>query len=71
MGFVVERYKQIKEFVPEKFWSIVLQYEKQGNKKEHAKFEWDRNRVFDKLTCLALLEKCQESKIAKVTYINK
>jgi DNA topoisomerase-3 len=28
LGFIVDRYKQIKEFVPEKFWSIVLKYNK-------------------------------------------
>ena len=26
LGFIVDRYKKIKDFVPEKFWSITLKY---------------------------------------------
>jgi DNA topoisomerase-3 len=33
LGFIVDRYKQIRDFVPEKFWTINLKYQKERLKK--------------------------------------
>ena len=75
LGFIVDRYKKIKEFVPEKFWSIQLKYRPQAKKGLEApgefKFEWLRERVFDKLTCLVLYERCLDSGKAKVIDVIK
>jgi len=63
----VERYKQIKDFTPEKFWSLNMRYERQrGQAKEEVKFEWARHRIFDKLVGLVLYEKCLDAQQAKV-----
>jgi DNA topoisomerase-3 len=71
----VDRYKKIKEFVPEKFWSILLKYRPPAKKGQEApgefKFEWLRERVFDKLTCLVLYERCMDSGKAKVIDVVK
>ncbi len=75
LGFIVDRYKKIKDFVPEKFWSITLKYQpphKKGQEKPgEFKFEWLRERVFDKLTCLTLYERCLDSGKAKVIDVVK
>ena len=82
----MDRYKQIRDFTPEKFWSIVLKYpgpQKGPGKKGPAtatdddtsganfKLEWNRQRVFDKLTCLVMYEKCLDSGKAKVVDVVK
>lgn len=72
LGFVVERYKQIRDFKPEKFWSLCLKFARQSNnsaegkKVEEIKFEWDRERLFDKMTTLVLYERCLDASIAKI-----
>lgn len=78
LGFIVDRYKQIRDFVPEKFWSIILKYNKPGGKKGGApgedsefKFEWTRQRVFDKLACLVIYEKCMDAGKARVLDVVK
>ena len=57
LGFIVERYKLIRDFQGEKFWTLTLKCLKQG-KQEEVKFEWERERLFDKLACLVLMERC-------------
>jgi DNA topoisomerase-3 len=49
MGFVVDRYLQIRNFVPEKFWflQVVAGKEKDG-KTVTATFKWDRDSLYDK-----------------------
>lgn len=72
LGFIVERYKQIRDFKPEKFWYIQLKLSKLVNgKNEEVKFDWQRLRVYDKLTCLVLYERCLDSVKAKVVDIQK
>jgi len=56
LGFIVDRHQKIRDFKAEKFWSIELLYKSPEN--ESVKLNWDRGRVFDKLTCLILMEKC-------------
>ncbi|CDW85516.1 dna topoisomerase [Stylonychia lemnae] len=72
LGFIVERFKQIRDFTPEKFWSLSLKISKRcPDKQEEVKFSWSRDRIFDKLTCLILHEKCLDHGRAKIIDINK
>ncbi|CAD5122782.1 DgyrCDS11189 [Dimorphilus gyrociliatus] len=64
LGFVVERYKQVEDFVPEPFWKIRVTHENDGSSVD---FSWKRNRLFDYDLCLALYEQCIEVPIANVT----
>jgi len=62
LGFIVERANQIKEFWPEKFWYISMKYTGDGKDKDQsAVLEWQRHRIFDKLSCLVLYEKVTDS----------
>lgn len=40
LGFIVERYKSIKEFIVEDFWKLV-------GKDQNIEFLWERHKVFD------------------------
>ena len=64
LGFVVERYLERENFKKEKFWAIKLEVKK-GN--EMAIFNWQRVKLFDKLSCLVLYESCLEGPmVAKI-----
>lgn len=72
LGFVVERYCRAKNFVSESFWYIQCTYEKKDNKGTgRADFTWKRNRLFDRLLCLVLYDKCMENPLATVTRVIK
>lgn len=43
LGFVVERYQAIKEFVAEDFWKL-------SGKDGPTEFNWERGRIFDQQT---------------------
>lgn len=45
LGFVVERYKAIEQFVVEQFWKLVVRERRAG---VDVIFEWDRVRLFDR-----------------------
>lgn len=66
LGFVVDRYFRVKNFVPEIFWyiSVVLQRE---NINVH--FRWDRGHLFDRMTVTILLERCLNARTAKVVKV--
>ncbi|CAN8003268.1 unnamed protein product, partial [Ixodes hexagonus] len=55
MGFVVERYRQILNFVPEPFWKIHLTHKKDDIL---ADFSWKRHRLFDYQVCFLLYQRC-------------
>ena len=40
LGFVVSRYEQIQEFVPETFWYIYLSLSRTGVKEKKTKYKW-------------------------------
>ncbi|CAG2100204.1 unnamed protein product [Medioppia subpectinata] len=67
LGFVVDRFKQRENFVPQKFWSIDVHYKKDGI---NANFNWKRVRVFCEQSCLAVMTKVMDSPEAVVTHIN-
>src|SRR5699024_6484310 len=64
LGFVVERWKQRENFVPQPFWFIDVVYTKDKIK---CNFNWKRQRLFDERACLAILTKVLETPTAKVT----
>ncbi|XP_064477932.1 DNA topoisomerase 3-alpha-like [Ornithodoros turicata] len=58
LGFVVERYREILNFVAESFWKIEVEHIKEDIT---ARFVWKRHRLFDYPTCFLLYERCLES----------
>ncbi|KAL6925089.1 hypothetical protein ACHAPO_002041 [Fusarium lateritium] len=68
LGFVVDRYFRVKNFVPEPFWSIKLTHNRDGKKVD---FSWLRNRLFDRMSTVILYERCLTAKIATVTKVQQ
>lgn len=68
LGFVVDRYFKVQNFVPEEFWSIKVTHKKDGLS---VGFNWDRHRLFDRAAVTILYEKCLEAKFAKVTKVQE
>ncbi|KAK0765479.1 hypothetical protein N5P37_001414 [Trichoderma harzianum] len=68
LGFVVDRYFRVKNFVPEPFWGISLMHKKEG---KQVRFSWARNRLFDRMTAVLLYERCLAAKKAKVTKVQE
>ena len=66
LGFVVERYFRVRNFVPETFWTIKVMHEKDGIKVD---FRWARNHLFDRLAVVVLFERCLVAKTARVTKV--
>ncbi|KAL7274902.1 DNA topoisomerase [Rhizina undulata] len=66
LGFVVDRYKRVKNFVPETFWSIKVMHTRDNI---NVNFNWDRNRLFDRMATTILFEQCLAAKYAKVTAV--
>ncbi|EGW31593.1 DNA topoisomerase [Spathaspora passalidarum NRRL Y-27907] len=55
LGFIVDRYKRVKSFVPEAFWFIDVEVMKDGTK---SGFNWTKGHFFDRLYVLCLYERC-------------
>jgi DNA topoisomerase-3 len=68
MGFVVDRWRRVQNFVPEPFWSIKLGVFRDGI---DVKFIWKRGHLFDRLCCLCLYEMCLEKGMARVASVIK
>ncbi|XP_075231110.1 topoisomerase 3-alpha isoform X2 [Lycorma delicatula] len=66
LGFVVERYNAIQNFVPEKFWKIRVDHKMD---ELNVEFSWKRVRLFDEAFCRVLFERCLEKPVAKVENI--
>lgn len=66
LGFVVERYMRVRNFVPETFWSIKVSHEKDGVK---VNFNWARGHLFDRAAVVVLFERCLLARTAKVTKV--
>ena len=67
LGFVVERYKQRINFVPESFWLIEVKHTKNGLT---ASFNWSRHRLFDERACLGFLERILRKPQANVLKVD-
>ncbi|KAF2224271.1 DNA topoisomerase III [Elsinoe ampelina] len=68
LGFVVDRYFQVRNFVPEPFWSIKVMHTKD---KIRVNFSWARSRLFDRMTVVILFERCLAAKYASVTRVQQ
>ncbi|KAK4186562.1 putative DNA topoisomerase 3 [Podospora australis] len=68
LGFVVDRYFRVKNFVPEPFWLIKVMHERDGMK---VNFNWARHRLFDRAAVVTLYERCLRAKEAKVTKVQE
>ncbi|KAI8047444.1 DNA topoisomerase [Gilbertella persicaria] len=70
LGFVVDRYLQVENFIPEQFWKINMTYVQEGaQNKLKTTFNWRREHLFDRWACFILYEKCFEKKVATVTKV--
>ncbi|XP_032778336.2 LOW QUALITY PROTEIN: DNA topoisomerase 3-alpha [Daphnia magna] len=72
LGFIVERYRAIEDFVDEKFWKLKVVWEL--NEEERVEFLWKRHHLFNQTVVQILLEKClenPEADIVKVQTKNK
>ena len=68
LGFVVDRYFRVKNFVPEKFWSIKVI---QRRDEIDVTFSWRRNRLFDRMSVTILFERCLTARTAKISKLQK
>ncbi|KAK3333433.1 DNA topoisomerase [Cercophora scortea] len=68
LGFVVDRYFRVKNFVPEEFWAIKVMHERDDIK---VNFSWARHRLFDRMTAVILYERCIAAKTAKVSKVQE
>jgi DNA topoisomerase-3 len=67
LGFVVDRYFRVKNFVPELFWGIKVMHKRDDIS---VNFNWRRGHLFDRAIVVILFERCILAKIAKVTNIS-
>ncbi|KAJ1893705.1 DNA topoisomerase, partial [Kickxella alabastrina] len=63
LGFVVDQFLRVENFVQEPFWLIFMQDVRAD---DSATFAWKRNRLFDQETCLALYAQCLRGEKARV-----
>lgn len=68
MGFVVDRYLRVRNFVPEEFWSINLMHRRDDI---DVTFHWGRYRLFDRMAVVILFERCLGARVAKVSKMQK
>jgi DNA topoisomerase III len=68
LGFVVDRYFRVQNFVPEPFWTIKITHTHQGIK---VNFSWARHRLFDRMSVTILYERCLAARVAKVTKVQE
>lgn len=68
LGFVVDRYMRVKNFVPETFWSIKVVLKRDDIE---VSFAWRRHRLFDHAAVVILFERCLAANIAEVTKLQK
>jgi DNA topoisomerase-3 len=68
LGFVVERYFRVRNFIPEPFWSIKVMYQRDDIK---VNFNWKRVHLFDRMAVTILYERCLQAGIAKVMKMQK
>jgi DNA topoisomerase-3 len=68
LGFVVDRYLRVRNFVPEPFWYIRLAHTKD---EIDVKFNWRRGHLFDRMAVILIFERCLLAKRAKVIKMAK
>ena len=68
LGFVVDRYLRVRNFVPETFWSIKVMHKRD---EIEVNFSWQRHRLFDRAAVVILFERCLAAHMAKVSKLQK
>ncbi len=68
LGFVVDRYFRVQNFVPEPFWSIKVSHVRESIK---VNFNWERTWLFDRASVVILFERCLQAKTAKVENVRE
>ncbi|EKD20180.1 uncharacterized protein L3040_007177 [Drepanopeziza brunnea f. sp. 'multigermtubi'] len=68
LGFVVDRYFRVRNFVPETFWSIKVTHRRDDM---DVVFNWKRSRLFDRAIVVIIFERCIAAKTAKVTRVHE
>ncbi|OMJ28353.1 DNA topoisomerase 3-alpha [Smittium culicis] len=68
LGFVVDRYKKVKEFVPEEFYYLSLEHIL--DTKEKAIFKWNRVKLFDLESTFAIYSNCLQEKEATISNVS-
>ncbi|KAK8153608.1 DNA topoisomerase 3-beta [Phyllosticta citrichinensis] len=68
LGFVVDRYFRVRNFVPEPFWNIKVSHVKDGIK---VNFNWKRGHLFDRMAVAVIYERCLAAKLARVSKMQK
>lgn len=68
LGFVVEQYLRVVNFSSEPFWSIQMDVQRDG---KVTKFTWKRNRLFDRMVCTVLYERCLRRGSATITSVTR
>ncbi|OUM63942.1 hypothetical protein PIROE2DRAFT_43050 [Piromyces sp. E2] len=63
LGFVVNRFLQIQNFISENFWKIEVSHNKDNSS---VSFNWKREKLFDRFICFIYYEKCMKNCLAKV-----
>lgn len=84
LGFIVDRYLTVQNFVPEKFWKLDVRYSQTSQPTLHGRhftsgndqalntaFNWKRGRLFDRRMCFVLYDKCMQNPIALVTKVTQ
>lgn len=72
MGFVVDQYEKVRNFVSEDFWHISVTLKRReapGLPLQTVTFTWRRGHLFDKPTVEMLYEGCKDSMDALVTKV--
>ena len=65
---MVDRYFQVKNFVPEPFWSIKIVHRRD---EIDVTFLWRRHHLFDRMAVVILFERCLTARTAKVCNLQK
>lgn len=80
LGFIVDRYLAVKNFVPEKFWKLDVRHTQpiqnqhitgQNESALNTTFNWKRGHLFDRRMCFILYDKCMKNPVALVTRVQE
>ncbi|ODQ60673.1 hypothetical protein WICANDRAFT_61239 [Wickerhamomyces anomalus NRRL Y-366-8] len=66
LGFVVDRYKRVQNFVPEEFWFLDVSVKKDN---KTVRFSWKKSRLFDRVAAVVLYENCMKSDRGTITNV--
>lgn len=71
LGFVVDRSRQVENFLPEEFWKIFMTHLHHPEQEQPitTKFNWRRKHLFDRWACFIFYEICYEKRVATITKV--